>query len=103
MSVATINADMAAARTALLAGDYGTAMSYALAAQALLAAMPRISGGGAQGRNELEWDPRGIAGFIASLRKQQAGAGGIQTTKITRHAPECPSDDSCAYSEGAYL
>lgn len=103
MSVAQINSNMAAASAALLDGDYATALTYALAAQALCAAMPRMSHGSATGRNELEYSQQGIAAFIANLQRARAGAAGIQSSLITRHAPDCPSDDACLYTGGAYL
>ena len=84
MSVATINADMAAARAALLSGDYATALSYALAAQALIAAMPHMV---QRDRDELQYDQRGVDQFVRQVRRQQAASAGLQATKLVRRNP----------------
>ena len=85
-TVATINADIAAARTAISNGDYASALKYAQMAQLGIVAMPRMKQGD---RNELEYDQRGIAELITVIRRMRASSVGIQTTKVEKHSVDC--------------
>jgi hypothetical protein len=72
---------MTAASTAVLAGDYATALQKALAAQALRGAIPD---GGWQNGATVEWPPASIQDFIANAKASRASTVGIQRTKIRR-------------------
>jgi len=79
MSVSNVDTLMTAAATAVLAGDYATALTDALAAQAYLAAIPDS---GFREGTSMKWRPESIQNFIDSCQKAQSGAGGIQRTKL---------------------
>jgi hypothetical protein len=79
MSASDVETLMTAAKTAILASNYATAVQNALAAQALLAAIP--DGGWRDGAS-MKWRPESIQDFIDSCRQLQAASGGIQRTKV---------------------
>ena len=70
---------MSAASTAIQAADYATAIIKALAAQALLIAIPDS---GWRDGAFMKWRPESVQDFINSARQAQNAAGGIQRTKI---------------------
>lgn len=79
-----------AAITALVAGDYNTAIQQALAAQMMLATIPASAtrGGGTSGGNQsLSWSAEAIDQFIVRCRQQGASAQGITLNSITRANP----------------
>lgn len=79
MSASDVDTLMTAASTAILAEDYATALKNALAAQALLGAIP--DSGWREGAS-MKWRPESIQDFIDTCQKQQSASGGIQRTKI---------------------
>ncbi len=83
MSASDVNTLMSAASTAIQAGDYATAITKALAAQALLAAIPEAESGGQDG-SRAKYSPEAIENFIANARIQQNSSSsvGIQRTKV---------------------
>ena len=82
MSLAAIQTDLAAARAAILEDDYASALRYALAAQALLAATPDQQ----DGEHRLAFQQTGseVASLIASIRRQQAAANAASTSFTRR-------------------
>ena len=79
MGASDVQTLMTAAATAIEAGDYATALTKALAAQAHLAAIPDS---GWRDGAAMKWRPESIQNFIDSARQGESGAGGIQRTKI---------------------
>lgn len=71
ITVAEIDALMQASSAAIATGDVQTALAKALAAHALLAAIPD----GQNGVAEQRWDRNAIAKYIELLRKQAAVTG----------------------------
>lgn len=74
-----------AASTAIAAGDWATALTKALAAQAQLSVMPDSEYGNPQ--TVLRYDRRAIESMIGNILRQQAAATGMQQTKITYARP----------------
>jgi hypothetical protein len=92
--VRRINHFMDAAVTAVAAGDYATARQNALAAQGLIATLPRASrsagtGGGTQ---SAEWDAEAVAQFVRRLTIEDVGAQGIQQLPVEFTNPTLISD-----------
>lgn len=87
---ADINTAADAAVVAIRAGDYGTALTQALAAQALLAAVPDSIQGVGGGATELRWGRQAINELVINIRRQQSIAGGMQQTKIIYARPTDP-------------
>lgn len=86
--VSRLNAFADAAITALLAGDYATAIVQATAAKMMLARMPDLKEDG----REMTWkDPADADSFIADCRQLASTAAvasvGIRQTKITYARP----------------
>jgi hypothetical protein len=75
---------MAAAIAAQALGDYPTALNNALAAQGLIACLPKIRRGAGTGGGDMaaEWDPVGIDNFIRRLRQQQGTSLGMQYVDV---------------------
>lgn len=90
MSVSAVNTLMTAASVAVQALDYATAINKALAAQALLAALPDTEIAGRQG-SKMEWRPQSIQDFIDSARQSRTGATGIQRTKLQYARTSAPT------------
>lgn len=86
MSIATINARVTAAVTAIDDGDWATAKKKLAGAKALLAVLPSRS---AREGEELEFDPAGLDSLLALCNRELAASGGIQTSEI-----EYVNDDS---------
>lgn len=80
MAASDVTTAMASAVSSLQSGDYATALTWALCAQAYLAAIPDAR----HGEQGTEWDREGVKEFIRSLRMQQVGAAGIQRTAVTK-------------------
>ena len=101
-----LNAYMTAAITAQALGDYGTALNNALAAQGLIACLPKISRSAGAGGGEMSasWDPVGVDNFIKRLRQQQGAVLGMRTVPVTISEPT-PYDqgDQFANSSGGYV
>ena len=72
---------MAAANTAILAGDYGTALEQAICAQGLIATTPETETGGRDGQR-LAFSSNQITEFIGNIRKIRASRRGIRRTKV---------------------
>jgi len=83
-TIASIETLGNAARTAMLAGDWATALSYAHAAQMELATTPDSEFINATG---FKFDRRAIESMIANICRQQAVSLGMQQTKITYARP----------------
>jgi hypothetical protein len=104
--VALLNTYMDAAIAAQAAGDYPTALNNALAAQGIIATLPKASrsqgpGGGEQSAS---WDVAGIDNFVRNLRKQQGAALGVQSVPITIVEPATLGDgEQFANSSGGYV
>lgn len=83
MSLSQLQADWSAARTALLAADYDTALRYALAVQGALLATPDQR----HGDRSLGFRQQDVSAFIAEVKELRKEArlptGGVQRTKIT--------------------
>lgn len=84
-TAAEINTKVNEAVTAIEAGNWSTALSKLLAAQALLA-------GKADSRTltlntELRWDRNAIDRLILQVRQQQGAGKGIQRTDLTHVNP----------------
>ncbi len=104
--VSQLNAAMAAAVAALAAGNYPTAINQALAAQGLLACLPKISRSAGAGGGEMSaaWDAAGIDNFIRRLRQQQGAALGVQTAPAEIVEPAAMGQgDEFANSSGGYV
>ncbi|HUX15995.1 MAG TPA: hypothetical protein VMW52_05950 [Phycisphaerae bacterium] len=91
-----------AALAALDAGDYAAALSNAVAAQAILAAIPDSEHGG-RGASAMQWGRDAIDQFIRNVRQLQKEAGldeagravaGIRRTHITYTRPGDTGDYS---------
>lgn len=88
-TITTINEKVAAAVTAIEAGEFSTALTKLRAAKALLSAVPNSR----QGDLELEWDRRAIDSLIEDVESQLATTdtgvdpnglgGGVQRTTVT--------------------
>lgn len=78
-----VQAQLDAASTAIASGDYATAISHAERGLALAAAIP--DGGKANAEIRLARDA--MTSLIASCRRSQASAAGIQRTAITYVRP----------------
>lgn len=91
MSVADINTRVAAAVTAMDAGDWTTAETKLLGAQALMAALPN----GGHGEETLNWNPNGLRDLLMQVRMKRGAGLKIQRTKIQRVAVD---DDGCPCS-----
>lgn len=77
--VSIYKAHLTAARTAMAAADWGTALAEILQAEAALATLPDTEVSG----DRVEWG-RQLTSLKADVRGQQGAAGGIQRTKITK-------------------
>ena len=101
-----INGYMAAAIAAQLAGDYARATGNALAAQGLIACLPKISRSAGTGGGEMaaQWDPIGIDNFIKRLRQQQGGMAFMQCVPVVMSEPTVENDgEQFANSTGGYV
>ena len=101
-----LNSYMSAAIAAQALGDYPTALNNALAAQGLIACLPKISRSAGAGGGEMaaSWDPAGIDNFVRRLRQQQGAALGMQTVPVTIQEPTPYSQgDEFANSSGGYV
>ncbi len=101
-----VNSYMLAAVAAMAAGNYWTAMNNALAAQGIMAVLPKISRSAGTGGGEMSasWDPVGIANFIKALRQQQGSAAGMQSVPVTIVEPATIDDgEEFANSTGGYV
>ena len=97
---------MAAAIAAQATGDYGTAVNNALAAQGLIACLPKIRRGAGVGGGDMsaEWDQQGIDNFIKRLRQQQGSAMGMISVPVVISEPDVIDDgDQFANSTGGYV
>lgn len=76
MSLATFQSKLAQASTAIADGDYDSARTHALSAQALLAAIPNQE----SGDEKFDFDRRAgeIAALLGQIDKAQAAAAGIR-------------------------
>jgi hypothetical protein len=100
MSVADINAKVAAAVAAIEGGDYATAHARLLAAKALLAATPDVQ----SSRNaSLRWDRNAIDELIAQVGRQislstasATNSRGVVRTRITYKRTPPAGADGCA-------
>ena len=104
--VDTLNSYMSAALAALAAGDYATAINNALAAQGIVATLPKASrsAGTGGGEQSASWDVAGIDNFIKRLRQQQGASLGIQQTLVTYAEPDPISQgDEFANTSGGYV
>jgi len=92
--VAKLNDLMDAATDAVVIGDLSTAITNAVAAQGLIAVLPRVerSSGKTTGSRKAEWTPEGIDQFIINLRKQQSATAGIQVRNIVDRRPGPPTN-----------
>jgi hypothetical protein len=92
--VAKLNTLMDDATDAVANGDYPTAIQKAIAAQGLIAALPKVERGGnrATGSRSAEWTPEGIDQFIVNLRKQYNSTVGIQVRNIAYRLPGVPEN-----------
>ena len=101
-----LNSYMTAAIAALAAGNYAAALNNALAAQGMIAIMPKASRGQGSGggQQSAEWDSAGIDNFVKRLRQQQGATLGIQTSPVSIVEP-VPEDqgDQFANSTGGYV
>ena len=101
-----LNNYMNAAIAAQATGDYPTALNNALAAQGLIACLPKISRNAGVGGGEMSasWDPAGIDNFVKRLRQQQGAALGVQSVPVTIIEP-APIDDGeqFANSSGGFV
>jgi hypothetical protein len=90
-----LNNYMSAALAALAGGDYVTAINNALAAQGIVATLPKAtrSAGSGGGEQSASWDAQGIENFIRRLLQQQGASLGVQYAPITIQEP-------APYSEG---
>lgn len=82
MGLAEVNTKMDAAVAALAGGDYDAAMELAVQAQGLLSVIPESDLPGGSSVRFARGDDR-INNFIINLRRRQAGALGMQRSKIT--------------------
>src|ERR1035437_4241845 len=97
---------MTAAIAAQAGGDYSTALNNALAAQGLIACLPKVSRSAGTGGGEMSasWDPVGIDNFIRCLRQQQGAALGMRTVPVTIREPAVyDQGDQFANSSGGYV
>jgi hypothetical protein len=104
--ITQLNACMAAAVAALTAGDYGTSINNALAAQGLLSCLPKISrsAGAGGGEQSAAWDAAGIDNFIKRLRQQQGSAMGMVSVPVVISEPAVIDDgQQFANSSGGYV
>jgi len=85
-TAATVNTLGDAASTAIAAGDWATALTKALAAQAQLSVLPD-SEYQAGGQTVLRYDRRAVESLVANIRRQQSAALGMQQTKISYARP----------------
>ena len=97
---------MDAAIAALAGGDYATALQKALAAQGIIATLPKASrsGGPGGGEQSASWDAAGIDNFVRNCRRQHGASLGIQTMPAVFSEPT-PSDqgEQFANSSGGYV
>ena len=96
ITVASLNAAMDAAVTALLAGDYATALRQAVAAQGILTVLPELSrsagtGGGSQAA---KWTQAGIDQFVGRVSRLQGASLGVQSAPIENVEPAVLADGS---------
>lgn len=101
-----VNTYMLAAVQALAAGDYGTAVNNALAAQGLMSVLPKISRSAGTGGGEMSasWDPVGVANFLKALRQQQGSAQGMVSLPAVISEPSVDNDgEQFANSSGGYV
>ncbi len=94
-----LNSYMTTAINALAGGDYATALQNALAAQGLIACLPKISRSAGVGGGDMSasWDPAGIDQFIRRLRQQFGASLGMQTVPVTIQEP-IPYDQGDEYA-----
>jgi hypothetical protein len=87
--VTQLNDLMEAAVAAVSSGDFDTAINNAIAAQGIVAVLPRVerSSGKAAGSRSAAWTPEGIDQFIVRLRQQQSASIGVQTQNILYKQP----------------
>jgi hypothetical protein len=96
ITVASLNSAMDAAVTALLSGDYATALRQAVAAQGILTVLPELSrsagtGGGSQAA---KWTQPGIDQFVGRVSRLQGASLGVQSVPIEIVKPEVLDDES---------
>ena len=104
--VGMLNSLMDQAVAAIALGDFSTAIARALAAQGLLAALPKLSraAGSGGGTQSAEWDAAAIDNFVRRLRQQQGAALGVQSAPIEISDPAILDDGSqFANSSGGYV
>ncbi len=101
-----LNTYMDAAIAAQAAGDYFTAINNALAAQGIVATLPKAtrSAGTGGGEQSAAWDPQAIDNFVKRLRQQQGATLGVQQVPITMQEPiPFEEGDQFANSAGGYV
>ncbi len=86
-TAASIDSKVSEAVTAIESGDWDTAMTKLIAAEALLAVKPDTR----NGRTEIEYSEQRIRNLMVTVRRQQNAAkfaaGGIQRTNVKYAAP----------------
>ena len=92
----SLNTFMDAAVAAQAAGDYATALNNAIAAQGIIASLPKAarSQGTGGGQQSAEWDVAGVQNFIKSIYRQQGASLGVQSAPISVTEPVLVSDGS---------
>jgi len=101
-----LNSYMAAAIAAQASGDYATAINNALAAQGLIACLPKISRSAGTGGGEMSasWDAAGIDQFIKRLWQMSGSALGMVSVPVTILEPSViENGDEFANSTGGYV
>ena len=101
-----LNAYMAAAIAAQAAGNYASALNNALAAQGLIAALPKISRSAGTGGGEMSasWDAAGIDQFVRRLMQMSGSALGMVTVPVTIVEPDViDNGEEFANSTGGYV
>ena len=83
MTVAAFNTAIAAAVTAIEAGDNSTAVMKLRAAKVLLLGLPDS----VRGSNQLRWDRGAFDQMIADMSKAVTAATGIQESLVTYARP----------------
>jgi hypothetical protein len=101
-----LNSYMSAAIAAQAVGNNATALNNALAAQGLIACLPKISRSAGLGGGEMSasWDSAGIDQFVKRLMQMQGSTAGMISVPVTIIEPATIGNgEEFANSSGGYV
>jgi hypothetical protein len=96
--VEQLNTAMDNATAAMISGDFATALTQALVAQAIAATLPQAARGQGpgSGSQSTAWKPEAIDQFIIRLRQAQAASIGVQVANNQYVMPQALAGENDA-------